>query len=83
VSRGGIFFARRSRRANEKPGHGRAEYARTPPHPGREFGYQPIMWLGSHVTICGKRMHSTNTSTCSTINGYKNIREGFNAGNAI
>ena len=32
------------------------EYARTPPHPGREFGYQPIMWPGSHVTICGKRM---------------------------
>ena len=28
-------------------------------------------------------MHSTNTSTCSAINGYKNIREGFNAGNAI
>lgn len=41
------------------------------------------MWLGSHVTICGKRMHSTNTSTCSAKNGYKNIREGFNAGNAI
>ena len=41
------------------------------------------MWLGSHITICGKRMHSTNTSTCSAINGYKNIREGFNAGNAI
>ena len=41
------------------------------------------MWPGSHVTICGKRMHSTNTSTSSTKNGYKNIREGFNAGNAI
>ncbi len=53
----------------KKPGRGRAEYARTPPHPGQEFGYQPIMWPGSHVTICGKRMHNTNTSTCSAING--------------
>ena len=53
----------------KKPGRGRAEYARTPPHPGRELGYQPIMWPGSHVKICGKRMHSTNTSTCSAING--------------
>lgn len=28
-------------------------------------------------------MHKANTSTCSTKNGYKNIREDFNAGNAI
>lgn len=80
---GEAFFVRCGRSAGKKPGRGRAEYARTPPHPGQEFGYQPIMWPGSHVTICGKRMHSTNTSTCSAINGYKNIREGFNAGNAI
>ena len=79
---------RRSRRANEKPGHGRAE----------EYG-EPITFKHIDMLVNAMGVRSYNPlqeqlagldckvvvvgDASSTKNGYKNIREGFNAGNAI
>lgn len=85
---GEAFFVRCGRSAGKKPGRGRAE----------EYG-EPITFKHIDMLVNAMGVRNYNPlqeqlegldckvvvvgDASSTKNGYKNIREGFNAGNAI